>query len=399
MATVTVPDVELVSAGTWDASTGRSTITPDDLASAAQAYSDHLVDKPAVKIGHTDPRFADGNHDGAPAFGWIENIRTSADGQKLLGDLVGVPAKLADIMTAAYRRRSVEMSFGVRTAAGKVYRAVVTGVALLGATAPAIKNLADVAALYSAGNTAQDYEALLITGELHGDTPTVHHTAQFGGDGAPSTQTSNPGGHVPISEAVRKALGLADGATAEQTNEALTAAGLPPLPATDGGQAPAGGGAGTPAAMPATQAPAPQAQAQTPAPLPVAAAAPAGQYLIPVGYKLVKEEDLANVEQRLAAGEAARTQQLAEGRHGIIAQFSQAGKILPGEEPLFLKLLESDQEGTVKTLTDAPARVHMFSAGAAIAPPHLSDSQVGDISPEVMAAAAASIGFKLPEGV
>lgn len=165
MATVTIPDVELVSAGTWDASTGRSTITPDDLASAVQAFSDHLIDKPAVKIGHTDPRFSDGNHDGAPAFGWIDNIRTSPDGQKLLGDLVGVPAKLAGIMAAAYRRRSVEMSFGVRTAAGKVYRAAVTGLALLGATAPAVKNLADVYALYSAGNTVDHSSAILIGSE------------------------------------------------------------------------------------------------------------------------------------------------------------------------------------------------------------------------------------------
>lgn len=35
-----------------------------------------------------------------------------ADGSKLLGDLAGVPAKLADIMASAYRRRSIEMSFG-----------------------------------------------------------------------------------------------------------------------------------------------------------------------------------------------------------------------------------------------------------------------------------------------
>lgn len=162
MATVTVPDVELVSAGTWDASTGRSTITPDDLTSAVQAFSDHLVNKPPVKIGHTDPRFSDGNHDGAPAFGWIENIRTSPDGQKLLGDLVGVPAKLAEIMPAAFRRRSIEMAYGYRTAAGKVYRAVVTGLALLGAQAPAVRNLADVVALYTAGNTVEDFEALLV---------------------------------------------------------------------------------------------------------------------------------------------------------------------------------------------------------------------------------------------
>jgi len=398
MATVTVPNVELVSVGTWDASTGRSTITPDDLTAAVQAFSDNLVNKPPVKIGHTDPRFADGNHDGAPAFGWIENIRTSPDGQKLLGDLVGVPAKLAEIMPAAFRRRSIEMAYGYRTAAGKVYRAVVTGLALLGAQAPAVRNLADVVALYTAGNTVEDFEALLVTGELHGDTPTVQHSTTMSGDGAITSFTPTSGGPVPISAAVRTALAIPDDATDQQINEALTANGLPVLSAPT-----------PPAPVPAATPPAPAAvpaAVSTPAPTPqpapepqqVSAGVPAGQFLIPNGYKLVKEEDLQVVEQRLAAGEAARHQQLSEGREQIIVNFRHAGKILAGEETLFRTMLEQNQDATVKTLTEAQPRVHMFTAGAAIAPPYLSDSTATEISPEVMAAAAASIGFKLPEG-
>lgn len=158
MTTVTIPSVELVKVGIWAASQGDGTVTAEDIAAMAAAYRNPMADKIPLKIGHTDPRFQDarGNvpadHDGNPAYGWVENVRASSDGQTLLGDFVGVPPKLAEAMPSALRNRSVEFMPGKRLG-GKVYRAVLTAVALLGAAAPAVKGLADVLALYSQGST------------------------------------------------------------------------------------------------------------------------------------------------------------------------------------------------------------------------------------------------------
>lgn len=52
------------------------------------------------------------------------------------------------LMCAAYRRRSVEINWNVRTPSGSEYRAALVGLALLGEEAPAVKGLADVLALY-----------------------------------------------------------------------------------------------------------------------------------------------------------------------------------------------------------------------------------------------------------
>ncbi|SDO48466.1 hypothetical protein SAMN04515671_1088 [Nakamurella panacisegetis] len=166
MSTVTIPNVELVSIGNWNASKGDGNVTRDDIASMAAAFEDHLVDRPAITIGFG----ADSpSHDGGPAFGWVERIRVSNDGQTLLGDLVGVPQKLGDAIPTALRRRSIQMSWGARTPAGKVYPAVLMGVTLLGTTAPPITRLSDVAALYS-GGVASSASAVFIEQAPNGAT-------------------------------------------------------------------------------------------------------------------------------------------------------------------------------------------------------------------------------------
>lgn len=155
---VTIPDVELVAAGSWLAAAGDGDVTDEDLDSMVAAAADPEVDAAALRIGHVDPRF-----DGEPSLGWITNVRR--DGAKLLGDLAGVPAKLADIMPAAFRRRSVEMSGSVdepvTTASGKTYRRTLSGLALLGIQRPAVKGLADVLALYASANTAPGTTTIL----------------------------------------------------------------------------------------------------------------------------------------------------------------------------------------------------------------------------------------------
>lgn len=155
MSTVSFPGVEIAAVGKWHASLGDGHITEEDLRSMADTFGQPGFDQVPLKLGHLDSRFQDAagrppvTEDGSPAFGWLSAVRVSPDGKRLLADLVGIPSKLAEMLPSAYRRRSVEMVRGMRVA-GRVHRAVLTGLALLGVTAPAVKNLADVAAMFAA---------------------------------------------------------------------------------------------------------------------------------------------------------------------------------------------------------------------------------------------------------
>ena len=165
--TKTITDVELVRVGEWNAVEGDGTITTDDLADCVSAYEDQLVDRPVLKLGHQDNNRLNedastngGFGDGEPAYGWVENLRLSDDGQALIGDYVGMPAKLAEVAPTAWRRRSVELLRNVKTAAGKTYKAVLSGVALLGIMRPAAKGLQDVLDLYAGATSADELSVL-----------------------------------------------------------------------------------------------------------------------------------------------------------------------------------------------------------------------------------------------
>lgn len=176
----TIRDVELAQVGTWNASTGVWECTREHLQAAVDAQADPSFRAPVLKVGHTDPRFgngADGGlQDGEPAVGRVTNLRLSDDGTTLLGDWEQVPAWLAEIVDAAYPSRSVEMLLGVQTAAGRRYAAVLTAVALLGVTAPAIETLADVATLYQQP-TAVDAWVAASTVRSQATTPVAVVTA------------------------------------------------------------------------------------------------------------------------------------------------------------------------------------------------------------------------------
>jgi hypothetical protein len=166
-ALVTVPAVEVCKVGAWPAVTDTGdpwVITPDDIVSAVAASRNPSWRAPVLKLGHADPRFTTGDgyfgRDGSPAVGRLTNLRASPDGTALLADLAGVPEWLAEVMPSAYPSRSAEALLGDVTAAdGATYSMVITGLALLGETAPAIESLADVAALYGADTTIQTWTA------------------------------------------------------------------------------------------------------------------------------------------------------------------------------------------------------------------------------------------------
>lgn len=147
-----VPNVELMHAGTWQASTGEHTFTPDDFASAVAALDCPAVRRPILKLGHVDPRF-----DGEPAIGYVDHVRADEDGHSLVGDFAGMPGWLnSEVLASAWPDRSIEGEWHHRCALGHDHGFVVTAVALLGVSPPAIGTLQsfqDMAGLYAVSDT------------------------------------------------------------------------------------------------------------------------------------------------------------------------------------------------------------------------------------------------------
>ncbi|TWS22276.1 hypothetical protein FK268_19915 [Tsukamurella sputi] len=112
------------------------------------AYTANVARRPVLKIGHADPV-----NDGAPSFGWIENLALTEGGTCLVGDLAGVPQWLAAAMPTAYPSRSIEAVAGYVDADGTTWPWVLDGLALLGATTPAMGNLDEIRELVTASRT------------------------------------------------------------------------------------------------------------------------------------------------------------------------------------------------------------------------------------------------------
>lgn len=161
----TIEGVDLVSTGTYPLSTGERTFTAEDLAAAVAASADATVPAPRIKIGHDDPRFdeaiASGELSGEPAFGTIENMRLSADGQTLIGDYVNVPGWLAEGMQSSYPGRSIEGGFGFDAPSGRSYEFVISAVALLGVTWPGVTSLPDLQEILLRNGAAGEAETLV----------------------------------------------------------------------------------------------------------------------------------------------------------------------------------------------------------------------------------------------
>ncbi|WP_433608733.1 hypothetical protein [Prescottella agglutinans] len=154
----TIPGVELVKVGTWDASTGKCEITRERLAAMKAVHDSGEFHRPPIKLGHADPRFG-----GEPSLGVVDNLTLADDGNTLVGDLVGVPAWLAEIAPSAYPNRSIEALFDVELDDGTTYPALLTGLALLGAMDPACKTIAsleDVRDLYQVAASAGTHVAI-----------------------------------------------------------------------------------------------------------------------------------------------------------------------------------------------------------------------------------------------
>lgn len=146
----TIPNVPIVSTGTYHLASGMTTFTQEHLEAAVAAQDDPAVTAPRLKIGH-ESDFGDGE----PSFGTVTNMYLGDNSQTIYGDYVGVPVWLAELMPTAYPARSIEGAFDAQVGEDKPAHALlITAVSLLGVVAPGVSTLEDLPDLY--GEKAPD---------------------------------------------------------------------------------------------------------------------------------------------------------------------------------------------------------------------------------------------------
>ncbi len=102
--------------------------------------------KPPLKFGHNEKSKAN-QHDGQPALGWVKALKVV--GSKIVATFTQVPKIVHDAIKAGlYKRVSSEIYWDYEHA-GKTFKRVLAGVALLGADIPAVSDLADLEAFLS----------------------------------------------------------------------------------------------------------------------------------------------------------------------------------------------------------------------------------------------------------
>ena len=138
-------DQEIFSVGKWNG----DEYTEKDLDDMVKNFNE-LKDevKPPLKLGHTNKRVGDG----APALGWVTNLKRL--GNKLVADFKQVPELVYKAITGGgYKRISAEIYWNYK----QKYNRVLAGVALLGADIPAVTNLQDLAAFYGENQEVREY--------------------------------------------------------------------------------------------------------------------------------------------------------------------------------------------------------------------------------------------------
>ena len=216
MQTVDLPGVEIMVAG--GPFRGRGSPPEGDfydeealarIAEASNAPDNRAPVKwgatPPIKIGHSrEQRLlrASGlwnDDDEKPASGWMSNFRV-ANG-KLVADVKDIPRKLADLIPQAFRTRSVEMrKIEPQDGSGGDGTMRVTALSLLGAKAPAVRTLDDIAALYEDVSAEPDEEVVVVDYEV-GDAEGVVEFDDDGNIAGPGLTVITPGTEVVLSVA------------------------------------------------------------------------------------------------------------------------------------------------------------------------------------------------------
>jgi len=127
----TLERVEIFAAGgPWNG----TTFTTDDLDEMVRGFNEEAqAGKLPVKLGHGAP-------DTDPARGWLSKVWR--EGDKLIARIEQVPQDVVDgIKSGAWKFVSVELVSDLKTAAGRTYRWLLDGLALLGSARPAVDTL------------------------------------------------------------------------------------------------------------------------------------------------------------------------------------------------------------------------------------------------------------------
>lgn len=120
-------DRDIFRVGTWNG----DKYSRDDLDDIVTAFPDQGFRVP-IKLGHKE-------ESGAPAYGWVENLRRVGD--RLVADLVDLPKKVFDAVKAKrFDAVSAEIFWNLKRGE-KTFRRALKAVALLGAEIPAVSGL------------------------------------------------------------------------------------------------------------------------------------------------------------------------------------------------------------------------------------------------------------------
>ena len=361
--TVDFRGVPLCRAGEWNGLNGRATVTPEDLAAVVDAYQDREVDRARVKLGHVSSLNDQALGDGAPAFGWVSNPRLSGDGKTLLGDLVDVPRRLGEVVGRGYKNVSVELRKNVRTPSGKTHPTVLSGLALLGAAAPAVKGLDDLVALYASEpipDTPTDgcEDGAVVTISLgdaldpvtHADIPAPSPVACDGVQDSPDRPGREKEGEPTVAflDQAREKFGLPADASEDQILERITA--LSESTAAEGGNT-----EGTEGDKDTDENVAETSTEGKATPETVTVS------------KAVLDEMNARIAELDAEAKARREAEAVKHRDEVIAAALSEGRIAPSEREHWVTALSAAPEANEKLITSLAPRVNVTERGSDVA--------------------------------
>jgi len=153
--------VEILAEGVWNGISFTADMM-DEMVSNFKGLSS-VLDVP-LKLGHTDDAKDVAVRDGQPAMGWVSELYLNGEG-KLMAELTDLPAVVYDaIKSKLYKTVSIEALLDVKYK-GKEYGTVLSGLALLGATLPAVNTLADLQT-YLSSTSKLEFSAKLASGQL-----------------------------------------------------------------------------------------------------------------------------------------------------------------------------------------------------------------------------------------
>jgi hypothetical protein len=320
---VNFSDVDILEEGTYACDSGVHTFTREDLESAVKAaQEDPAVKDPRLKLGHVGEH---GSVIGLPAVGRVQNMRlVETDGKmKIKGDIVGVPAWLADIMPTAYPNRSIEGNWEVTTSSGKTHEFVIRAVSNLGVDLPAVETLEDLQVVFEEGPDGLRKAQELVVAQYRADAPVTEVKAN---------QKEEARGMTPEQIALLRSKHrlteeqLPDDATEEQITAALQ--GLPDPEAEESEEE-------------GTEAEEEEEETETESETEDEEVAVAAQ---------LDPEALKELQADAKAGREARAQQVRARQSEKVEAAINKGKIPPAQRKHYRALMSKNEEGTTTFL-------------------------------------------------